>query len=173
VPQAVPIDPAKLIEAGRGFAEHTGGKGRPRPIWLRQAVSSAYYALFHCLCRGTADHLLPNGSPQDRLRLTRTFWHKDMNRLCSQIAGRGQATKHVEDLVQGLEASTIAGVAAAFCDLQQARHDADYNHLTPFSKAVALAHLEDAEQAIRTLEQAPERERQAFFALLALGARTT
>jgi hypothetical protein len=68
VPQAVPIDPLKLIEAGRDFANHSRGKGRPRPVWLRRAVSTAYYALFHRLCCDAAEHLLPKGSEQQKLQ---------------------------------------------------------------------------------------------------------
>jgi hypothetical protein len=58
VPTRVPIDPAKLIEAAEEFGKQKGGKGRPRPVLLRRAVSTAYYALYHGLTRATAEHLL-------------------------------------------------------------------------------------------------------------------
>jgi hypothetical protein len=38
------------------------------------------------------------------------------------------------------------------------------------SKAAALGNIQDAEQAIITLGKATSRDRQAFFALLALGS---
>jgi hypothetical protein len=62
-------------------------------------------------------------------------------------------------------------MAASFCDLQEARHLADYDHLTPFSKATALAHIADARTAIAALDKATERQRQGFFALLAICAK--
>jgi len=172
VPQAVPIDPQKLIEAGRDFAEQTRGKGRPRPIWLRRAVSSAYYALFHRLCRDAAEHLLPKGTEQQKLKLARAFGHGDIRKTCARISGReGGGNQHIRPLLEGLQGTDIEDVAASLVDLQEARHRADYDHLADFSKAVALAHLEDAEKAIQTLEKAKKRDQQILFALLAIGTR--
>lgn len=170
--QAVPIDPEKLIKAAKEFAEHQGGQGRPRPVLLRQAVSAAYYALFHRLSRDAAKHLLPEGSSEDQLRLARTFGHKALKDTCAQIAGRqGKIHKHIKSLIEALRATSIEGVAASFCDLQEARHRADYDHLAPISKPLAIGHIEDARKAIATLEAVDEADRQAFFAVLAMGTR--
>ncbi len=140
MPRAVPIDPQKLLEAARDFANQTGGKGRPRPVWLRRAVSSAYYALFHDLTRQAAVHLLPHDSPQHQLGVARTFRHQNMKEVCEQVAGRhGKPNRYVQPLVQSLASTPTARVADCFCDLQEvARHRADYDHLALFSKAVAL-----------------------------------
>jgi hypothetical protein len=67
-----------------------------------------------------------------------------------------------------LRGTDIDGVANVFCDLQEARHRADYDHLAQISKATALASVQDAEVAIQKLAAADQRHRQAFFALLAL-----
>lgn len=172
MPTAVPIDPQKLVEAAREFVGHQSGAGRPKPIWLRRAVSSAYYGLFHYICRETADHLLPNGTLEQRLRLARSFGHPDLNQACAWIAGRpGGANSNVQPIVDSLRSSPIAGVAASFCDLQEARHRADYDHLAPFSKATAIAHVDDAEKAISTLKNAQPSDREAFFSLLTIRAR--
>jgi uncharacterized protein (UPF0332 family) len=172
LPQAIPIDPLKLTEAGRAFANQSGSKGRPRPIWLRRSVSSAYYALFHRLCRDAAAHLLPKGTPQEQLQLARAFGHRDMKAVCAQIAGReGGTHQHVRPLVDRLKQTGIADVARSFCDLQEARHRADYDHLSAFSKAVALAHVDDAEKAMQILDRARKRDRDTLFSLLAIGAR--
>jgi uncharacterized protein (UPF0332 family) len=172
VPQAVPIDSQKLVEAARAFADHRSGAGRPRPIWLRRAVSSAYYALFHQLCRDAADHLLPAGSDAQKLRLARAFGHREMKGACAWIAGReGNIHQYVEPLVTSLKPTLIADVAASFCDLQEARHRADYDHLANFSKATVAAHVDDAQRAIETLDKARKRDRQALFSLLAIRAR--
>lgn len=115
---------------------------------------------------------MPKGADKHKLQLARAFGHRDMKLTCARIAGReGGAHQHVRPLVQRLKATPIADVAASFCDLQEARHRADYDHLADFSKAVAIAHLEDAEKAIQTLEKAKKGDRQAFFSLLAIGAR--
>lgn len=118
MPRAVPIDPQKLLEAARDFANQTGGKGRPRPVWLRRAVSSAYYALFHDLTRQAAVHLLPRDSSQHQLRVARTFRHQNMKEMCEQVAGRhGKPNRHMKPLVQSLAGTPTARVADSFCDL--------------------------------------------------------
>ncbi len=67
-----------------------------------------------------------------------------------------------------LQSTDIADAAITFCDLQEARHRADYDHLAQFPKASVLGHIQDAEQAIQTLASANQRDREAFFAVLAL-----
>jgi hypothetical protein len=172
VTQTVPIDPAKLVMAARELAEHSPGAGRPRPVFLRRAVSTAYYALYHRLSRDAAAHLLPNGDQEDQLKLARTFGHGGLKKTCSQIAGRqGGIHPHVRVLVASLKTTPIADVAASFCDLQEARHAADYDHLATVSKPATIAQIEDANKAIETLEGASEADRQAFFSLLAMDAR--
>jgi hypothetical protein len=78
--------------------------------------------------------------------------------------------RHVQPVIAVLRGSALENVAGALCDLQDARHTADYDHLATFSKTTVVAHIADAEAAIATLEKASERQRQAFFAVLALNA---
>lgn len=165
----VPIDPAKLIEAARDQAAHNTGAGRPRPVLLRRAVSSAYYALFHCLSVEGAKTLLPNGTLEQQLWVARAFGHREVKDCCGWIAGRqGKVTRTVEPLVRSLRQTPLLDVADAFCDLQEARHRADYDHLAPFAKATVVAHIDDAEKAVGEVMNADARHREAFFALLAL-----
>jgi hypothetical protein len=65
----------------------------------------------------------------------------------------------------------MVGVAAVFCDLQEARHSADYDHLVPMPKAAVLGYIQDAERAMQTLDGQSDRDRQAFFSLIALNTR--
>jgi predicted negative regulator of RcsB-dependent stress response len=89
--------------------------------------------------------------------------------MCEWIAGRrGQPPRHARPLVATLAGTDIADVAAAFCDLQEARHRADYDHLAAFSKAVVLTSVQDAEQAIAKLGAAAQAQRETFFSLIAL-----
>jgi hypothetical protein len=172
VPQAVPIDPLKLLEAAREFAAHQGGRGRPRPVWLRRSVSTSYYALYHCVCREAAKSLLPHGNHRQQLNLARAFRHNDLKAACEWVAGRsGKIDRSVKPLVDSLKPTPLVGVAASFCDLQQARHRADYDHLASFSKATVVAHVDDAEKAMQAMVGATDRQRQAFFSLLAITAR--
>lgn len=170
--QAVRIDPAKLIEIAEVLAEHRTGAGRPRTVWLRRAVSSAYYALFHCLTLEAGKCLIPNGSATQQLSMTRAFGHREVKDCCGWIAGRATCSRPaVLPLVKALTSTPLVGVADSFCDLQEARHRADYDHLASFSKAVAVAHIEDARSAIADVAAAAEPDRQGFFSLLALRTR--
>lgn len=141
---------------------------------MRRAASLAYYALFHCLSRGAAECLLPGSKKQEQLHVARLFNHVEMKQVCEWIAGRtGEAkiNQHVRQLVKRLKSTEIADVATAFCDLQETRHRADYDHLNPVSRPTAAASVDDAEQSISTLEAAKAGDREAFFALLALRVR--
>jgi hypothetical protein len=116
-----------------------------------------------------AQHLLPSAPRQDQLRLARFFDHRALKESCEWIAGRrGNPPTHARDLIRNLQGTAIADVAAAFCDLQEARHQADYDHLASFSKAATLLYIQDAQQAISKLTTAIPSEREAFFALVAL-----
>ena len=110
MPQAVAIAPSKLIEVAEELANHMTGAGRPRPAWLRRAVSTAYYALFHCICLEAARHLLPNGEDEERLMLARTFGHAEIKEArhradYDHLAAFPKATAiaHIEDAKRSIE----------------------------------------------------------------------
>lgn len=161
-----------MIEAARDSLSAAGaGPGRPKSVHLRRAVSTAYYALFHCLTRQTAEKLLPRGTEVQQLRLARTLGHAEMKKACEWAAGRrGGVHEHAKPIVTSLQQSAIADVAMSFCDLQEARHRADYDHLAPWSKATATALVNDAEKAIETLMRCDGAETDALYSLLILCA---
>ena len=106
------------------------------------------------------------------MRLARTLGHADMKRACAWGAGRqGGVHQHAQPIVARLRATAIADIATSFCDLQEARHRADYDHLAVLSRATAVAHVNDAEKAINTLPTCDVADRDAFFPLLILCAR--
>lgn len=168
--QPVRIDAAKLLEAAQDFADHHGGgRGRPRPIWLRRSISSAYYALYHHLSQGAAHHLIPNAKESEQLGVSRSFSHSSMKEVCEWVSGRrGKPPGDVAPIIKSLSGTTIPDVAAAFCDLQEARHRADYDSLAAFSKATADGYIQDALKAIATVDASPETDREMLFALMAL-----
>jgi uncharacterized protein (UPF0332 family) len=168
-----PIDPAKLLEEARNYLG-PAAPGRPDAFRMRRAASSAYYALFHSLSKGAAACLLPHGSQDEQLHLARMFNHVEMKQTCEWIAGRtGEAriNQHLRPVVKRLKGTPIAEVASAFCDLQEARHRADYDHLEPVSRPAASASVDDAEKCMAILAKAQRADCEAFYALLALRAR--
>lgn len=169
--QSVRIDPGKLIEHAEGVLA-SNATGRPRAVWLRRAVSSAYYALFHAICLEGARTLLPHGSQQQQLVIARAFGHREVKDCCSWIAGRqGGIHQRVRPVVDDLKNSPLVGLASAFCDLQEARHRADYDHMSPFTKAAVAGHIEDARKAMGDLDRSTDHYRHAFYTLLALKCR--
>lgn len=168
-----PIEPEKLLgEARKNLGP--AKRGRPDAFRMRRAASFAYYALFHSLARSAAECLLPKGATEEQLHLARLFNHAEMKQACEWIAGRtgdSKINQYVLPVVKRLRATPIAEVASAFCDLQQARHRADYDHLRPVSRPTAAVSVDDAEKSIKALAEAKQTDREAFFALLALRAR--
>ncbi|MEM1093453.1 MAG: hypothetical protein AAGJ10_02535 [Bacteroidota bacterium] len=113
---------------------------RPKQASLRRAVSSAYYALFHLLVDEATKLMIGGKADRRPLRLTlrRAFVHAHM-----KDAARGFASGAVTNRLRpALSGSTIQpqlrNVAQAFLDLQQARHEADYDMLRTFARAEVL-----------------------------------
>jgi hypothetical protein len=164
-----PLRPTYLVRHARALAQHRSGRGRPSVTWLRRASSAAYYAVFHRLSTDMAWHLLPHGSDQDRYRLARSVPHTQISDLCSLLTRTG-GNLHVQPMVDLLRKDAdLVALARLFIDLQQARHDADYNHLAPVRKATTLGHIADPERALdlaNRLAATPNYE--SFLSLLAL-----
>jgi hypothetical protein len=109
---------------------------RVKQASLRRAISAAYYALFHLL-GFEASRLFVR---DDRLlyRLSRVYGHSEMNDVSKSFA-KGQwpntfnPVKGVFSIPQELK-----DVAQAFVDLQEARHNADYDLAARFTRRDAL-----------------------------------
>jgi hypothetical protein len=115
--------------------------------------------------------LLPKGNARQQLNLARAFRHNDLKVACGWVAGRvGQLERPVKPLVEALKPTPIAGVGASFYDLQEARHRADYDHFATFSKATAVAHIDDAQKAIDALGSATDHQRSLFVSIIAIRA---
>lgn len=115
---------------------------------LRRSVSTAYYALFHLLVDAAAGRLV-SGTDRQPLRncLTRAFDHGVMKRVARQFAERNLSPRPSPGLNGMALQDQIVRVAAAFVDLQQHRHDADYNLGRQFTRVEALNIVSAAERA--------------------------
>jgi hypothetical protein len=171
---AVAIDSRRVIEHARDLARHQSGAGRPRPIWLRRSVSAAYYAVFHAFGLRIAEQVLPQGTPTDQQRLTRSLEHGALREVCQWVTGNpGAGKQHVQPIVATLQADPdIRQLASITFRLQEARHLADYDHLAAFDKASALASVNEAELALNTLDGlAGGRQLELLLALIALHSK--
>ena len=113
------------------------GTKRPKTIFLRRAVSDAYYSLFHALaflCADTLVGVTKRNSVSWR-RVYRSLEH-----------GRAKSELQRSD-VRSLDVG-IARIASAFVQLQEERHKADYD------PAFTLRRRTDVEQWILLAEAA-------------------
>jgi len=121
---------------------------RPRQASLRRAISTAYYALFHLLIEDASRMLIRGrGAEPTRRLVSRAFVHSEMNRASRAFAG-GTLPRLVDTAAGGVPMpKQLRHVAQAFVDLQQARHEADYDLTRSFSRADARALVDRTRQA--------------------------
>ncbi len=147
------MNPHDLIRIARHLA--AGGvsdnRGRPRQADLRRAVSTAYYALFHALCRCCAD-ALAGATPARRRRPGWLLIYRSLEHTAarSRLANQSEMAAFPPE---------IRYFGLLFAALQRQRHWADYNPAQDFSRPNVLLIITRAEQAIRGLEQCAAADR--------------
>ncbi len=122
----------------QALALATDSKGKPRQASLRRAVSAAYYSLFHLLVfEGTA-RLLGRKRATLELRqcLARAFLHAEMHVVAKQF-GEGKPSPKLSRAITSVPPD-LALVAKTFVDLQQMRHEADYDLGRVFSRSEVM-----------------------------------
>ena len=145
----MPVNPHDLIQTARRLAEP--GAAQPTQTDLRRAVSTAYYALFHCLAAAAAD-LLTGSSPDspEWLQVYRALEHGKARSACRQQAVMRTFPMEIRDFAEAFDTS------------QKARQQADYAHEGEYSKPEVLAIINRAEDAIVEFERADARHRRSF-----------
>ena len=143
------MNPRDLIETARRLTQ--SGAALPSQADLRRAVSTAYYALFHCLAAAAAD-LLTGSSDQgpEWHQVYRALEHGKAKRACQQQEALRAFPKGIHSF------------SKAFVELQGARHDADYALESECRKQDVLAIINTAEGAINEFEQAEAQYRRGF-----------
>ena len=143
------MNPHDLIETARRLAE--SGAALPTQADLRRAVSTAYYALFHCLAATAADLLTGSsrGSPE---------WHQVYRAL---EHGKVRGACQQQDVMRTFP-TEVRTFGDTFIDLQKVRQQADYAHEGEYSKPDALDAISTVEDVINEFEQADVRHRRSF-----------
>lgn len=135
-----PIRPDWLLRQADELAGRGAGSGQPRNADLRRAVSAAYYALFHALVGAAVEHVLPGCSNDDRFRMARHYQHAAIKRVCTWVVPPTTPPERVRAAMLKVRSDTdLLDIADAFIQLQEARHEADYDHLADFSRPGSLA----------------------------------
>ena len=144
------MKPLDLIDAARGFAELS--PRRPSQANLRRAVSTAYYALFHCLAACAANAFIGRARSPAWHQTYRALEHGKARTACGNKPALAAFPPDVRDF------------ADTFAALQKLRLQADYALDVKYDKENVLATIEIAEDAIARFEQADARTRRAFVA---------
>ena len=142
------MNPRDLLETARRLAQP--GAAQATQADLRRAVSTAYYALFHCLAAAAADLLTGSDRSSEWHQVYRAPEHGKARSACQQQG------------VMRTFPTAIRYFAETFVDLQGARHEADYALEGEYSKLDVLAIINTAEDAVNEFEQADVRPRRGF-----------
>ena len=143
--------PPDLIEAARVLTE--SGPGRPTQARLRRAVSTAYYAMFHCLAAAAADLFIGRQRTPAWHRVYRALDHGRARSACLQ----GQTMPEYP--------AEIRKFAEEFVTLQKARQQADYAlDAKAYQKSEVLGYIASAELAIDQFERVNVGARRGFAA---------
>lgn len=116
-------------------------KDGPTQADLRRSVSSAYYALFHLLI---FEACLNWSNDVSRPGLARMFDHGVMKKVSKRVTDAGKTPyAGVESIIVG-KLRTFAGL---FVQLQEQRHEADYNIKDEWTLTQSLKAMLDANRA--------------------------
>ena len=150
-----------LLETARDLAGASGGPP-PSQASLRRAVSTTYYALFHCMAENCADMLVGEpGSGRSQPAWLQAYRALEHGRA-KQRAGQDSIYEFPGEIQE---------FAKRFADMQDKRQTADYDPSASFTKSVVIGDIDDAADAIAQLRQAPERDRRAFAAYVLMPLR--
>ncbi len=147
------MNPRDLLRIARQLAsgEAVGNLGRPRQAELRRAVSAAYYALFHALAHCCANRLA--GSDRARVAWIQTYRALEHGHARNQCDNQSAMRSFP---------SEIRAFARWFVFMQGQRQQADYSPGATFSRGPVLQFIDESENAIDALENAPNADRRAF-----------
>lgn len=130
-------------------AEHLAKREpkRPKQASLRRAVSASYYAVFHLLI-DAASRFVVRGNDRAGLRyaVTRAFDHGEMKSAANTFRG-GNLPSVMSAAVAAPLPSELRRLCETFIELQQARHEADYDLTRVLTRNEALDLVTKAQQA--------------------------
>ena len=150
-PRELAVNPHDLMEVARALTE--SGHAPPTQARLRRAVSTAYYAMFHCLAASAANLFIGTERNPAWHRTYRALEHGRARTACRQAQAMPEFPVEIRDF------------ADAFVVLQIERQKADYALDTAvYRQSDVLDYIVSAEQAISRFEKVDMAARRAFAA---------
>ncbi|MBB5518073.1 hypothetical protein [Amphiplicatus metriothermophilus] len=143
-----------LLQTARKLAR---SRGKPRQSDLRRAISTTYYAAFHCLAQSCADYMVGTNAK------TRS---KHAWRQVYRALEHGFSRSACKDSLINDFPKEIRDFSNTFIEMQEKRHQADYDPYARFEKSEALQDILRVEAAIDAFRQAPLKDKRAFCAFV-------
>ena len=159
------MDPEELIGQAQRLVQGGVGAGvsAPSQADLRRAISAAYYAMFHTLCRICADTLAgadaASGDRESWLLAYRALEHGYAKNRFENYSGMRRFTPEVREF------------GKAFREMQVQRQTADYNPDYSFEAAEVSRIVEDIAHRIDALTRAPRADLRALALYVLLRPR--
>ena len=139
-------------------------KRKPRRANLSRAVSTAYYALFHCLAQNCADSLVgrshSNRSTRAWNQTYRALQHGDARKRCQR---KGIIRRFPQDIQE---------FAKIFCEMQIQRHQADYDPHVPLHRSEVAGEIDRVKRCIDRFGKVSLKDRRAFAVYVLLPLRS-
>jgi len=132
------MKPLDLISSARLLIN--SDKGKPSQVNLRRSLSSAYYAMFHCLARTSAD-LLVGGPSAEK---SKHAWQQVYRAVEHSATKNACKDKIIRDFPKPIE-----DFANTFVTMQTKRHSADYDPFFTLVKSEVLHDIDTIESAIK------------------------
>jgi hypothetical protein len=147
------------------------GAGAPRQANLRRAISTAYYAAFHELLGNIAETFVPAAHQKSRAIFLRALDHSKARERCKKL-GQNPLPNDKRMFFGWTQFPVqIRLFATEFVNLQEMRHQADYDPEIKFSAQEARDTVDSARKAIVNLRNAPTEYVTPFLSYVLLGLR--
>lgn len=141
--------------------------GKLTQVRLRRAVSTAYYAVFHEICKMCADELVVSQTRNQKMtrawrHVYRGLNHRKAKAACKKIEDNESKYNFPEEL---------RNLGLNFSTLQEERHRADYDPSMRFKPADVEQLIDRAEKAIQEVVGVKAIHKKTFAAFLLLPER--
>jgi hypothetical protein len=165
-------NPEHLFEQAKRLIERQAS-GAPRQVDIRRAISAAYYAVFHFALREVADEFVGKGQQTSAAYALayRSLSHKKLADICKEVKKPELKASLKKYAPEAGYSWHIREFSELVVQLQEKRHEADYNPSPKFRLADARADIAAAEAAIERFSLADPEEKRVFLALLVFQAR--
>lgn len=164
------LNPDHLLALADEEARPTGA-GAPRQAYLRRSVSTAYYSVFHELLGTVARSFVAAAHWKSRVLFYRALDHGKARDRCKKLAQSPLALEEQAFFGFASFPDELRFFASRFVDLQELRHQADYDPDARFTTEEAQEAVEDARAAIANLRAAQDQALIPFLSYLLFGLR--